>query len=121
MVAGLASKFGCAVPFHMWVPDVYQGTNGGHADDWRCARAGRFAMISVRLLVEARCRWRSTGSKCSVLAIGSLLINLAAIARTNLKRIAGPIRPSQMGFVLGSDGRRGQRRWRRSLANAYSA
>ncbi len=101
IVAGLAFKIG-AVPFHMWIPDVYQGAPtaatlmiGG------APKLAAFAIL-VRLLVEGLLPlafdWQQM---LSLLAIGSLLIgNLAAIAQTNLKRMLAYSTISQMGFVL---------------------
>ena len=101
VVAGLAFKLG-VVPFHMWVPDVYQGAPtaitlmiGG------APKLAAFA-ITIRLLVEGlmplAIDWQQM---LMLLAIGSLLIgNLAAIAQTNLKRMIAFSTISQMGFVL---------------------
>jgi len=101
IVAGLAFKIG-AVPFHMWIPDVYQGAPtaatlmiGG------APKLAAFAIL-VRLLVEGMLPlafdWQQM---LALLAIGSLLIgNLAAIAQTNLKRMLAYSTISQMGFVL---------------------
>ena len=101
IVAGLAFKIG-AVPFHMWIPDVYQGAPtaatlmiGG------APKLAAFAIL-VRLLVEGLLPlafdWQQM---LALLAIGSLLIgNLAAIAQTNLKRMLAYSTISQMGFVL---------------------
>lgn len=101
IVAGLAFKLG-VVPFHMWIPDVYQGAPtavtlliGG------APKLAAFA-IFIRLLVEGMLPlaidWQQM---LMVLAIGSLLVgNLAAIAQTNLKRMLAFSTISQMGFVL---------------------
>ena len=101
IVAGLAFKLG-AVPFHMWLPDVYQGAPtavtlliGG------APQLAAFA-ICLRLLVEGLLPlafdWQQM---LAVLAIGSLLVgNLAAIAQTNLKRMLAFSTISQMGFLL---------------------
>ena len=101
IVAGLAFKIG-AVPFHMWIPDVYQGAPtaatlmiGG------APKLAAFA-IMIRLLVEGLLPlafdWQQM---LSFLAIGSLLVgNLAAIAQTNLKRMLAYSTIAQMGFVL---------------------
>ena len=101
VVAGLAFKLG-VVPFHMWVPDVYQGAPttvtlliGG------APKLAAFA-IFMRLLVEGllplALDWQHM---LMLLAIGSLLVgNLAAIAQTNLKRMLAYSTISQMGFVL---------------------
>jgi NADH-quinone oxidoreductase subunit N len=101
VVAGLAFKLG-VVPFHMWIPDVYQGAPtavtlmiGG------APKLAAFA-ISIRLLVEGLLPlafdWQQM---LVVLAIASLLLgNLAAVAQTNLKRMLAYSTISQMGFVL---------------------
>ncbi len=101
VVAGLAFKLG-VVPFHMWIPDIYQGAPtavtllvGG------APKLAAFA-IFIRLLVEGMLPlafdWQQM---LMVLAVGSLLIgNLAAIAQTNLKRMLAFSTISQMGFVL---------------------
>ena len=101
IVAGLAFKLG-AVPFHMWIPDVYEGAPtvvtllvAG------APKLAAFAMI-MRLLVDGllplAIDWQQM---LAVLAIGSLLVgNLAAIAQTNLKRMLAYSTISQMGFVL---------------------
>jgi NADH-quinone oxidoreductase subunit N len=101
IVAGLAFKLG-AVPFHMWLPDVYQGAPtavtlviGG------APQLAAFAM-TIRLLVEGMLPlaidWQQM---LALMAIGSLLIgNLAAVAQTNLKRMLAFSTISQMGFLL---------------------
>ena len=101
IVAGLAFKLG-AVPFHMWLPDVYQGAPtavtlmiGG------APQLAAFA-ICIRLLVEGlmplAIDWQQM---LVVLAIGSLLVgNLAAVAQSNLKRMLAFSTISQMGFLL---------------------
>ncbi|WP_088286670.1 NADH-quinone oxidoreductase subunit NuoN [Ideonella sp. A 288] len=101
VVAGLAFKLG-VVPFHMWVPDVYQGAPtavtlliGG------APKLAAFA-ITIRLLVEGMLGlavdWQQM---LMVLAVSSLVIgNLAAIAQTNLKRMLAYSTISQMGFML---------------------
>ena len=101
IVAGLGFKLG-VVPFHMWIPDVYQGAPtavtlliGG------APKLAAFA-ICIRLLVEGMLPlaldWQNM---LMLLSIGSLLIgNLAAIAQSNLKRMLAYSTISQMGFVL---------------------
>ena len=101
IVSGLAFKLG-AVPFHMWLPDVYQGAPtavtliiGG------APQLAAFAM-TIRLLVEGllplAIDWQQM---LALMAIGSLLIgNLAAVAQTNLKRMLAFSTISQMGFLL---------------------
>src|SRR6218665_207077 len=101
VVAGLAFKLGAA-PFHMWVPDVYQGAPtavtlliGG------APKLAAFA-IPIRLLVDGMIGlavdWQQM---LIVLAVLSLVVgNLAAIAQTNLKRLLAYSTIAQMGFML---------------------
>jgi NADH-quinone oxidoreductase subunit N len=101
LVCGLGFKFG-VVPFHMWVPDVYQGAptvitlmiGGAH-------KLAGFAM-TVRLLVEGlmplAVDWQQM---LMVMSVASLFIgNLVGIAQTNMKRMIAFSTISQMGFVL---------------------
>jgi NADH-quinone oxidoreductase subunit N len=101
IVAGLGFKLGAA-PFHMWIPDVYQGAPT--AVTIMIASAPELAAfaIAIRLLVEGllplAIDWQQM---LAIMAIGSLLIgNLAAIAQTNLKRMLAYSTIGQMGFVL---------------------
>ena len=101
VVAGLAFKLG-VVPFHMWVPDVYQGAPtavtlllGG------APKLATFA-ITIRLLVEAlpalSIDWQQM---LTILAVLSMAIgNVTAIMQTNIKRMLAYSTISQMGFVL---------------------
>ena len=101
VVAGLAFKMG-VVPFHMWVPDVYQGAPTAVTLFIGSApKLAAFAM-TIRLLVDGllplAIDWQQM---LTVLAIGSLLVgNLAAIMQTNLKRMLAYSTISQMAFVL---------------------
>ena len=101
VVAGLAFKLG-VVPFHMWIPDVYQGAPtvvtlliGG------APKLAAFA-ICIRLLVESLLPLAPDWQQMlAILSVGSLALgNLAAIAQTNLKRMLAYSTISQMGFVL---------------------
>ncbi|MES2321555.1 MAG: NADH-quinone oxidoreductase subunit NuoN [Pseudomonadota bacterium] len=101
MVAGLAFKLG-AVPFHMWVPDVYQGSPTGVTLLLGGAPKLAAFAICIRLLVEGLLpmsfHWQNM---LMVLAILSLVIgNLTAIAQTNLKRMLAYSTIAQTGFVL---------------------
>jgi NADH-quinone oxidoreductase subunit N len=101
VVAGLAFKLGVA-PFHMWVPDVYQGAPT--AVTLLIASAPKLAAfaITIRLLVEGMLPlavdWQQM---LMVLSVASLIVgNLAAIAQTNLKRMLAYSTIAQMGFML---------------------
>jgi NADH-quinone oxidoreductase subunit N len=101
LMSGLAFKLGAA-PFHMWVPDVYQGAPtavtlliGG------APKVAAFA-LTFRLLVDGlqpiQGDWQPI---LMVLAVSSLVIgNLTAIAQTNVKRMLAYSTISHMGFLV---------------------
>jgi NADH-quinone oxidoreductase subunit N len=101
VVCGVAFKLGAA-PFHMWVPDIYQGAPTAVTLMIAAApKLAAFAMM-MRLLVDGMLPlaidWQQM---MMVLAVLSLLIgNLSAIAQTNLKRMLAFSTIAQMGFVL---------------------
>ncbi|MDE2400325.1 MAG: NADH-quinone oxidoreductase subunit NuoN [Burkholderiales bacterium] len=101
IVAGLAFKLG-VVPFHMWVPDVYQGAPT--AITMMVAAAPKLAAfaITIRLLVEGLINTATDWQQMlMVLAMASLALgNLAAIAQTNLKRMLAYSGIAQLGFML---------------------
>ncbi len=101
VVAGLAFKLGAA-PFHMWVPDVYQGAPTSVT--LLIGGAPKFAAfaITMRLLVEGllglAVDWQQM---FIVLAVASLAVgNFAAIAQSNLKRMLAYSTIAQMGFIV---------------------
>lgn len=101
LVAGLAFKLG-AVPFHMWVPDVYHGSPTAVTLLLGAAPKLATFAIFIRLLVEGLLPlafdWQQM---LTVLAVLSMAIgNITAIAQTNLKRMLAYSSISQMGFML---------------------
>jgi NADH-quinone oxidoreductase subunit N len=101
LVVGIAFKLG-AVPFHMWVPDVYQGAPTpvtlyiGSAP-----KIAAFAMV-MRILTDSMGAmvddWQGM---LVILAVLSLAIgNVVAIAQTNLKRMLAYSTISHVGFML---------------------
>jgi NADH-quinone oxidoreductase subunit N len=101
IVVGLAFKLG-AVPFHMWVPDVYQGAPTSVTLFLGAApKIAAYAMI-MRLLAGAlgglHADWQLM---LAILAILSLAIgNIVAIAQSNLKRMLAYSTISHVGFIL---------------------
>ncbi len=101
IVAGLAFKLG-AVPFHMWVPDVYHGAPTAMTLFIGSApKIAAFAFV-VRILgqgLESQlAEWRDM---LVILAVLSMAVgNLAAIAQSNLKRMFAYSTISHMGFML---------------------
>ncbi len=101
IVAGLAFKLG-AVPFHMWVPDVYQGAPTAMTMFIGSApKLAAFAFV-MRLLVEAlqplMIDW---SGMLMILAVLSMAVgNITAIAQTNIKRMFAYSTIAHMGFLL---------------------
>ncbi|MEO8631365.1 MAG: NADH-quinone oxidoreductase subunit NuoN, partial [Betaproteobacteria bacterium] len=103
VVSGLGFKLG-AVPFHMWVPDVYQGAPTaitlliGSAPE-----LAAFAFV-VRILVQAlgdqtlAIEWQQMLILLSVLSMA--IGNVTAIAQSNIKRMLAYSTISHMGFML---------------------
>lgn len=99
-VAGLAFKLG-AVPFHMWVPDVYEGSPTpvvlflGTAS--KIAALGLVFRLLVIALPEFSAQWQQM---LMVVAILSMAVgNLAAIVQTNLKRMLAYSSIAHMGYM----------------------
>ena len=101
IVSGLAFKLG-VVPFHMWVPDVYQGAPT--AVTLMIAAAPKLAAFALlfRLLVNTLLPLMGDWQPMLILlAVLSLIVgNVTAIAQTNLKRMLAYSAIAQMGFVL---------------------
>ena len=101
IVSGLAFKL-TAAPFHMWTPDVYQGSPT--TVTLLVGAAPKFAAfaITLRLLMEAlhgiAVDWQPM---LLIMAVLSLAVgNIVAIAQTNFKRMLAYSTISQMGFVF---------------------
>ena len=103
IVAGLGFKLG-AVPFHMWVPDVYHGAPTAVTLFIGSApKLAAFAFV-IRLLVQGLgaeqllAEWQQM---LIVMAVLSMAVgNITAIAQTNLKRMLAYATISHMGFLL---------------------
>ena len=101
MVIGLAFKLG-AVPFHMWIPDVYHGSPTTVTSYIATApKVAGFAMI-IRLLAESlgslQADWQGM---FVILAVLSMIVgNVIAIAQTNLKRLLAYSTISHVGFIM---------------------
>jgi NADH-quinone oxidoreductase subunit N len=101
VVAGLAFKLG-VVPFHMWIPDVYDGApNAMTLFIGTAPKLAAFAM-AMRLLVngllDLAVDWQQMLVILSVLSMA--VGNLAAIAQSNIKRMLAYSTISHMGFML---------------------
>jgi len=101
IIVGLAFKLG-AVPFHMWIPDVYDGAPTAVVMYVSSApKLAAFAMI-MRVLVGGLepmvHSWQEMLIILSILSMG--LGNVIAIAQTNIKRMLAYSTISHMGFFL---------------------
>jgi NADH-quinone oxidoreductase subunit N len=101
IVVALAFKLG-AVPFHMWVPDVYQGSpTSTTAFIGSVPKIAAFAMI-IRLLVggleDLQEMWQQMLIILALLSVAAG--NIIAIAQDNLKRMLAYSTISHMGFFL---------------------
>jgi NADH-quinone oxidoreductase subunit N len=101
LVIGVAFKFG-AVPFHMWVPDVYHGAPTAVTLFVGSAPKIASFALAMRLLVDGLGsmvdQWRGM---LVVLAVLSMALgNIVAIAQTNLKRLLAYSTISHVGFIL---------------------
>ena len=101
IVAGIAFKLG-AVPFHMWVPDIYHGAaTPATLLIGSAPKIAAFAFV-LRLLAQALGGmggdWQQMLAILAAASIG--LGNLVAIAQTNLKRMLAYSTISHMGFLL---------------------
>ena len=101
VVVGLAFKLG-AVPFHMWVPDVYQGAPTAVTLFISSApKLAAFAML-MRLLVDGMPQLYADWQQILILlAILSMAIgNIVAISQTNIKRMLAYSTISHVGFLM---------------------
>lgn len=101
ITVGIAFKFG-AVPFHMWLPDVYQGARTPVSLYIASAPKLAALALALRILVDGlgdlHAVWQGM---IMVVAVLSLLIgNIVAIAQTNLKRMLGYSAIAHVGFIL---------------------
>lgn len=103
VIAGIAFKLGAA-PFHLWVPDVFEGAPTATTLFIAAApKVATFALI-IRILVQALPSLHVAWSQILiVLAILSMGIgNLSALVQTNVKRLLGYSSIAHMGyFILG--------------------
>ena len=101
VVVGIAFKFG-VVPFHMWIPDVYEGAPPAvtlfiSSVPKLAAFAMAYRFLSTGL-GDLHVHWQSMLASLAVLSI--ILGNLAAIMQTNIKRMLAYSTISHMGFVM---------------------
>ncbi|MBT8066084.1 MAG: NADH-quinone oxidoreductase subunit NuoN [Gammaproteobacteria bacterium] len=101
LIVGIAFKFG-AVPFHMWLPDVYQGARTPVTVYLATAPKLAALALTLRILVDGLGGLHETwAAMIMVVAVLSLLVgNIVAIAQTNIKRMLGYSTIGHVGFIL---------------------
>lgn len=101
IIVALAFKLG-AVPFHMWVPDIYHGApTAVTAFIGTAAKLAGFGFM-MRLLVEGMGAMHTSWQDILIiLSVLSLAIgNIVAIAQTNIKRMLAYSTIAHVGFIL---------------------
>jgi NADH-quinone oxidoreductase subunit N len=101
VVVGVAFKFG-AVPFHMWVPDVYHGAPTSVTLFIATAPKIASFALAFRLLSGALGNIADTWIQMLVIValLSALLGNVVAVAQTNLKRMLAYSAIGNVGFIL---------------------
>ncbi len=101
VVVGIAFKFGAA-PFHMWVPDVYDGAPTSVALYISAAPKIAAFALAIRFLVDGLITAHSSWQvMLIVLAVLSLVLgNIIAIAQVSFKRLLAYSTISHVGFIL---------------------
>jgi NADH-quinone oxidoreductase subunit N len=101
IIVGIAFKFG-AVPFHMWIPDVYHGSPTPVTLFIGAAPKIASFILAIRVLAEGLqdmvASWQSMLIALSVLSM--IIGNVVAIAQSNLKRMLAYSTISHVGFIL---------------------
>ncbi|PKL95831.1 MAG: NADH-quinone oxidoreductase subunit NuoN, partial [Gammaproteobacteria bacterium HGW-Gammaproteobacteria-8] len=101
VVVGIAFKLG-AVPFHMWLPDVYQGAPAAVTVLISSLPKLGYLALAIRLLGDGlgglHADWKMM---LAVIAAASMVLgNVVAIAQSNFKRMLGYSTISHVGFIL---------------------
>jgi NADH-quinone oxidoreductase subunit N len=101
MLAGFAFKIS-AVPFHMWTPDVYEGSptpvTAFFAAAPKVAAMALLVRISVDAFEPATREWQQV---ITFIAIASMVLGaFAAIGQRNIKRLMAYSSIGHMGFAL---------------------
>jgi len=101
IIVGISFKFG-AVPFHMWLPDVYEGARSPVTLYIASAPKIAALALTLRMLVDGLGGLHDVWvDMIMVLAVLSLLVgNVVAIAQTNIKRMLGYSTIAHVGFIL---------------------
>ncbi|WP_414899668.1 NADH-quinone oxidoreductase subunit NuoN [Sphingomonas flavalba] len=101
LLAGIAFKI-AAVPFHMWTPDIYEGSptpvTGFFASAPKVAAMALFVRVTVEALGPATDAWRQI---IIFAALASILLGaFGAIGQSNIKRMLAYSSINNIGFAL---------------------
>lgn len=101
VVVGIAFKFG-AVPFHMWLPDVYHGARTPVTLFLGSAPKVAAFALAIRILADGLpALHEAWQGMLMILALLSLVLgNVVAIAQTNIKRMLAYSTIGHVGFIL---------------------
>ena len=101
VIVGIAFKFG-AVPFHMWVPDVYEGARSPVTLYIASAPKLAALALTLRILVDALGGLHDVwADMIMIVAVLSLILgNVIAIAQSNIKRMLAYSTIAHVGFIL---------------------
>ncbi|MEX0304029.1 MAG: NADH-quinone oxidoreductase subunit N [Leisingera sp.] len=101
LVTGLLFKIG-AVPFHMWLPDIYEGAPSPITGFMAAVgKAAAFAVVLRILMLEVGVLapvWHTSVAAAAVLTLG--LGSLAALVQDNIKRMLAYSSIAHAGFLL---------------------
>lgn len=100
VMVGIAFKFG-AVPFHMWLPDVYEGAPTSVTTFIATVMKIGALALAIRLLAGAmpgiKAQWQQILIAIAILSMA--LGNFAAIAQDNIKRLLAYSSIAHMGYM----------------------
>ncbi len=101
LIAGIAFKLS-AVPFHMWTPDVYEGTalpvTSFFANVPKIAAFILFTRLLMTAFIDVAVQWQMVVMLIAMLSMG--LACFAAIAQKNIKRLIAYSSIGHMGYAL---------------------
>jgi NADH-quinone oxidoreductase subunit N len=101
LMVGLAFKVG-AVPFHMWIPDVYQGSpttvSGFMSTGAKAAAFSAFVLVFAHSEFGASPRLRTA---LAILSAASMILgNIVAVAQSNIKRMLAYSSIAHAGYMI---------------------
>ena len=101
IVVAVAFKLG-AVPFHMWLPDVYEGAPTSVTLFIGTAPKIAYFALTLRLLAQSLAGTETEWSQMlAALAVLTLVVgNVVAIVQTNLKRMLAYSTIANVGFIV---------------------